>query len=71
MLPVLFGVVGWFDCPGYNPVLGRPTIELTVEQGPIAVIVTVGAGGGCLDILLSTILSLLFLPLSGRRPDID
>ena len=31
----------------------------------------VGAGAGCLDILLSSIFSLLFLPLSGRRPDID
>ena len=31
----------------------------------------VGAGGGCLDILLSSILSLLFLPLFGRRPNID
>ena len=28
----------------------------------------VGAGGGCLDVLLSSIFSLLFLPLSGRRP---
>ena len=30
-----------------------------------------GAGGGCLDIFLSSITSLFFLPLSGRRPDID
>ena len=29
----------------------------------------VGAGGCCLDIFLSSI-SLFFLPLSGRRPDI-
>ena len=29
------------------------------------------AGGGCLDIFLSSITSLFFLPLSGRRPDID
>ena len=54
---------------GKLPVPGRPTIWITVGQDPIAL--AVGAGGGCLDILLSSILSLLFLPLSGRRPDID
>ena len=31
----------------------------------------VGAGGGCLDIFLSSIISLFFLPLSERRSDID
>ena len=36
-----------------------------------AIWMIVGAGGCCLDILLSSILSLLFLPLSGRRSDID
>ena len=30
------------------PVLGRPTIWMTVGQGPI--VLAVGAGGGCLDI---------------------
>ena len=54
---------------GKLPVLGRPTIWITVGQGPTAL--EVGAGGGCLDIFLSSILSLLFLPLFGRRPDID
>ena len=29
------------------PVPGRPTIRITVAQGPTAL--TVGAGGGCLD----------------------
>ena len=29
------------------------------------------AGGGCLDIFLSSLTFLFFLPLSGRRPDID
>ena len=48
---------------------GRPTIWITVGQGSTAL--AVGAGGGCLDILLSSILPLLFLPLVGRRPDID
>ena len=54
---------------GKLPVLGRPTIWITVGQGPTAL--SVGAGGGCLDIFTVSILSLLFLPLLGRRPDID
>ena len=54
---------------GKLPVPGRPTIWMIVGQGPTAL--TVGAGGGCLDILLSSIFSLLCLPLFGRRPDID
>ena len=33
---------------GKLPVPGRPTIWITVRQGPTAL--TVGAGGGCLDI---------------------
>ena len=52
------------------PVLGRPTIRVIVGQGPIAL--AVGAGGGGLFGHLFSLLSfLLFLPLSGRRPDID
>ena len=54
---------------GNLPVPGRPTIYIIVGQGPTAL--AVGAGGGCLDIFLSSIISLFFLPLSGRRPDID
>ena len=54
---------------GKLPVPGRPTIWITVGQGPTAL--AVGAGGGCLKFLLSSILSFLFLPLFGRRPDID
>ena len=54
---------------GKLPVPGRPTIWMIVGQGPIAL--AVGAGGDCLDIFLSSILSLFFLPLSGRRPNID
>ena len=54
---------------GRLPVLGRPTIWMIVGQGPT--VLAVGAGGGCLDILLSSIFTLLFLPLFGRRPDID
>ena len=44
---------------GYLPVPGRPTISMIVGQGPTAL--TVGAGGGCLDILT---LIYLFSPLS-------
>ena len=54
---------------GKLPVPVRPTIWIKVGQGPTAL--AVGSGGGCLDILLSSILSFLFLPLFGRRPDID
>ena len=53
---------------GKLPVPGRPTILITVGQGPTAL--ALGAGGGCLDILLSSIL-FLFLPIFWRRPDID
>ena len=54
---------------GKLPVPGRPTIWITVGQGPTAL--AVGAGGVFWTFLLSAILSLLFLPLFGRRPDID
>ena len=48
---------------------GRPTILMIVGQGPTAL--EVGAGGCCLDIFTLLYPSLLFLPLSGKRPDID
>ena len=51
---------------GKLPVPGRPTILITVGQGSNAL--AVGAGGGCSDIFYS---HLSFLPLFGRRPDID
>ena len=54
---------------GKLPVPGRPTIWITVGQGPTAI--AVGAGGVVWTFLLSSILSFLFLPLFGRRPDID
>ena len=54
---------------GKLPVPGRPTIWIIVGQGPI--VLAIGAGGGCLDIFTLSIFSLLFLPLSGRRSDID
>ena len=71
-----FFTVGGAMVLGKLPVPGRPTILITVGQGPIAL--AVGAGGGGLDIFtliypfLSSHLSFLFfLPLFGRRPDID
>ena len=54
---------------GKLPVPGRPTIWITVGQGPIAL--AVGAGGGCFGHFFSHLSFLLFLPLFGRRPDID
>ena len=42
---------------GKLPVPGRPTMRITVGQGPIALVV--GAGGGGWTFLLSSILSLL------------
>ena len=55
---------------GKLPVPGRPTIWMIVGKGPIAL--AVGAGGFFFwTFLLSSTFSLLFLPLSGRRPDID
>ena len=54
---------------GKLPVPGRPTIWITEGQRPTAL--AVGAGGVVWTFLLSSILSLLFLPLFGRRPDID
>ena len=41
----------------------------TVGQGPI--VFAVGAGWLVWTFKLSSVLSLLFLPLFGRRPDID
>ena len=52
---------------GKLPVPGRPTIWIIVGQGPSALAV----GAGVWTFLFSSILSLLFLPLFVRRPDID
>ena len=66
------GLSGGAMVLGKLPVPGRPIIWIIVGQGPIAL--SVGAGGGCLDIftlLYRSIVSPLFLSLFGRRPDID
>ena len=54
---------------GKLPVPGRPTILITVEQGPTAL--AVGAGRGGLDFF--TLIYPFSSPpsLFGRRPDID
>ena len=72
ILVVLISVVGgrvvrW--CWVKLTVPGRPTLWIRVGQGPTAL--AVGAGGCCLDIFTVDYFSLLFLPLFGRRPDID
>ena len=54
---------------GKLPVPVRPTIWISVGQGLTAL--AVGTGQGCLDILFSSVLSVIFLPLIGRQPDID
>ena len=54
---------------GKLPVPGRPTILIIVGPGPTAL--AVGAGGVDWKFILSFIISLFLLPLSGRRPDID
>ena len=51
------------------PIPGRPTIWMTVGQGPAAL--ATGAVGGCLDIFTLLYLFSPFLLPSGRRPDID
>ena len=54
---------------GKRPVRGRPTIWIIVRQG--LTVLAAGAGGVVWTFVLSSILSFLFLPLFGRRPDID
>ena len=55
---------------GKLPVPGLLLIWIRVGQGSTAL--AVGVGGGCLNIFsLSSIISLVSLPLSERRPDID
>ena len=64
-------VGGWSDGAmtfGKLPVPGRPTILITVRQGPIALAV---CAGGVVWTFYSHLSFLLFLPLFERRPDID
>ena len=54
---------------GKLPVLERPT-NLDLSRARPSVL-AVGAGGGCLDIFSLICHFSFFLPVSGRRPDID
>ena len=42
-----------------------------IRVGQGSSVLAVGAGGGCLDIFSLAYYFSFFLPLSGRRPDID
>ena len=57
-------MVGWCDSAGASYLFW-----IRVGQRPTAL--TVGADGGVWTFFLSSIISLFFLPLSGRRPNID
>ena len=50
---------------GKLPLSGQPTIYIIIGHGPTALAV------GAAFFLLSSSLSILFLPLFGRRPDMD
>ena len=69
LIKLVMGWSGGMMVLGKLPMPGRPTIWMIVGQGPVAL--AVGAGGVVWTFLLFSIFSLLFLPLFGRRPDID
>ena len=72
VLSPLHSVRGWSGGAmilGKFPVSGVLLIWIRVGQGPS--VLAVGAGGGCLDIFSLVYHFSFFLPLSGRRPDID
>ena len=65
LVAVFFDLGGWSGGAtvlGKLPVPGRPTILITVGQGPTAL--AVGAGGGCLDIFT------LIYPFSSLSPSL-
>ena len=49
----------------------RGVLLIWIRVGQGLSMLAIGAGGVFFDIFLSSIISLFFLPLSGRRPDID
>ena len=62
---IVLGCAGWSGGAmvlGKLPVPGRPTIVISVGQGPTAL--AVGAGGGCLDIFT------LIYPFSPLSPSL-
>ena len=66
---IFWGWLGGAMVLGKLPVPGRPTILITVGQGPTAL--AAGAGWVVWTFFPSSVISLFLLPLSGRRPDID
>ena len=50
---------------------GRPTNLHYCRTWAISIALAVGAGGVVWTFFLSSISSLFFLPLSGKRPDVD
>ena len=66
---------GHTNNPGGGRVLGKLSVPGRPanldNSGARAYCACSRCGWGCLDIFLSSITSLFFLPLSGRRPDID
>ena len=62
-------MVGWCDGAGLTSSAGASYNLITVGQGPI--VLAVGAGGGGFGHFYSQLSFLFFLPLFGRRPDID
>ena len=62
MIPTIMGWSGGAMVLSKHPVPGRPTIWITVGQGPTALVV--GAGGGCLDIFTLIYPFLSFFSLS-------
>ena len=53
LLLLCWGWLGGAMVLGKLPVPGRPTIRITVGQGPTAL--AVGAGGGCLEFFYSSL----------------
>ena len=69
LLPLRWGWSGGAKVLGKRPVPGRLAIEMIVGQRPT--VLALGAGWGLFGHFYSPLSFLLFLPLSGRRPDID
>ena len=67
-LEMINGLSGGAMVLGKLPVSGRPT-NLDYSRAR-AYCACSRCGWGCLDIFLSSIISLFFLPLFGRQPDI-
>ena len=55
---------------GFTYLLFRGVLLILIIVGQGPTVVAVGAGEGCLVILILSVFPLFFLPLSGRRSDI-